>query len=60
MSPISHEAVANPGRVPPAIEYCIDSNNLVLNPLVDGEGETFGQKSVIPEVQSVNPGIKIE
>lgn len=54
------QSITDPCRTPAAIQYCIDSNNVVLNSIVDSEGKSFGQKSVIAEVERVNPCIEIE
>ena len=57
---LSYETVANPGWVAPTIEYGIDPDDLILNPIIDGKRKSFGEKSVTAEVHCMNPGIKMQ
>jgi hypothetical protein len=57
---ISCEAIANPGWVAPAIEYGIDPNDLILNPIIDGKRKPLGEKSVTLKMHCMNPGINMQ
>jgi hypothetical protein len=43
-----------------AIEYCIDPNDLFLNPIIDSEGKPLRKKSMVTEMNGVNAGIKLK
>jgi hypothetical protein len=57
---LSYEAVANPGRIAPTIEYGIDPDDLILNPIIDGKRKSFGEKSVTAEVDCMNTRINMQ
>jgi len=56
----SCKSIPNPSRMTPTIKDCIGSNHRILNPIVDSEWKSLGEKPVIAEVQRVNPGVKIK
>lgn len=50
----------NPRRISATVQYCVNTNHVVFNTVVDREWKTFGQEPVITPLQGVDAGIDLQ